>query len=475
MIRLVHLAGSREGQVDQSPKDLLRLGRAPDCDVRFDPALERSVSSHHAELRRRREGWELVDTQSSNGTFVNGRAVRRQLIQPGDVISLGGEHGPQLRFEFAPPSRPVIAGPPPDATVADAARVAVQRARAERQTRSSGHTMLFVVDAIEQALSVRRARWRRWALGLGTLALVVIAVLGGTALHLNAQLSRLIDRKEDIDRRIAGLQERIAQTPPDDPLLPELVAQLELYSGEGRTVTRELERTDDGRKAMQRAGLDSSGDFLDRELRRILAEFDASDVYAVPPHFKQRVQHYLDELKRRPPRAVWERRRRHWPMIQQAFATEKLPETLAYVAWQESHFDPAACSPVGARGMWQFMPATGRRYGLRVPAECSRTCDCGDDDERLHPEKATRAAARYLGDLLAEFGMESFMLAIASYNKGEGGMRRVLREQRLRRRHERDFWHLYYRKLLPEETMEYVPRIIAAAIAAQHPEQFGLE
>ena len=125
---------------------------------------------------------------------------------------------------------------------------------------------------------------------------------------------------------------------------------------------------------------------------------------------------------------------------------------------------------------------TGRRYGLHIdtafdsckPAGNSQYCPCGGTDERTDPYKAAKAGAKYLGDLLAEFGIESFMLAIASYNKGEDGMRKILREKKLRRRTDRDFWHLYYFKLLPEETLEYVPRIIAAAIVGRNPQQFGL-
>src|SRR4030081_1626789 len=91
---------------------------------------------------------------------------------------------------------------------------------------------------------------------------------------------------------------------------------------------------------------------------------------------------------------------------------------MGYVAWVESQFDPYAESSAHAKGMWQFMPDSARRFGLRV-----------DDrvDERTDVAKSTRAAARYLAQLLAQFGGDSFMLAIAAYNKGENGLMRVLR------------------------------------------------
>jgi membrane-bound lytic murein transglycosylase D len=89
-------------------------------------------------------------------------------------------------------------------------------------------------------------------------------------------------------------------------------------------------------------------------------------------------------------------------------------------------------------------------------------------------QKETHIAAKYLYDLLAQFGSDSFMLAIASYNKGENGMLKVLREVGFRK-DQRDFWHLYRLKKLPEETMEYVPQILAAAIIGNDPKKYGLE
>jgi membrane-bound lytic murein transglycosylase D len=99
-------------------------------------------------------------------------------------------------------------------------------------------------------------------------------------------------------------------------------------------------------------------------------------------------------------------------------------------------------------------------------------------DQRTDVSLQTRAAVRYLAGLMAEFGEDSFMLAMASYNKGENGVRRVLRKVAMTpggyKRQKRDFWHLYRLKFLPEETREYVPKILAAAIACANPEKYGL-
>ena len=123
-----------------------------------------------------------------------------------------------------------------------------------------------------------------------------------------------------------------------------------------------------------------------------------------------------------------------------------------------------------AKGMWQFIDFRAREMGLRVDSRL---------DERTDVVKSTRAAAKYLANLLAEFGSDSFMLAIASYNKGENGMRRILHQIAQEpggfRKEKRDFWHLYRLKKLPEETLEYVPQILAAAIISNNPQKYGLE
>ena len=113
---------------------------------------------------------------------------------------------------------------------------------------------------------------------------------------------------------------------------------------------------------------------------------------------------------------------------------------------------------------------TARSYNLRVDQKM---------DERFDAPKETRAAARYLANLLAEFGEDSFMLAMASYNRGESGVRRVLHQIAQEpggfKKERRDFWHLYRLKKLPEETREYVPKVIAAAIVSMNAQRYGLE
>ncbi|HEX4949886.1 MAG TPA: transglycosylase SLT domain-containing protein [Blastocatellia bacterium] len=125
---------------------------------------------------------------------------------------------------------------------------------------------------------------------------------------------------------------------------------------------------------------------------------------------------------------------------------EQLPVEVLSVALVESGFNPLALSPKGARGLWQLMPATARRYGLTVEP---------DNDHRIHPEFATRAAARYLRDLYRLFG--DWPLALAAYNAGEGRVQRIIKQTGLR-----TFEEMARRGLLPLETRKYVPAVLAA-------------
>jgi membrane-bound lytic murein transglycosylase D len=215
----------------------------------------------------------------------------------------------------------------------------------------------------------------------------------------------------------------------------------------------------------------NAGDELDREIRAILRQFDA-ETYAVPPIFKERLRYHIDVLLKSnvATREVYQRKVQYWPLISKNFRALELPEVMGYVAWTESRFDPRARSRAGAVGMWQMMAPSARDLGLRVE---------GKVDERTDVDKQTKAAARHLANLLAEFGEDAFMLAMASYNRGENGVRAVLHKIAATpggfKRQNRDFWHLYRMKLLPPETREYVPKILAAAVICSNPQRYGLE
>jgi membrane-bound lytic murein transglycosylase D len=146
-------------------------------------------------------------------------------------------------------------------------------------------------------------------------------------------------------------------------------------------------------------------------------------------------------------------------VITQVLKEQGLPTDLYYLALIESGFSNNATSHASAAGMWQFMKPTGKRYGLQVDHYA---------DERRDPIRATRAAAQYLNDLHNVF--QSWYLAMAAYNAGEMRIMNAIMNG-----NSRDFWSLVKAKKLPKETMNYIPKFLAAVIIGHNPEHYGFE
>ncbi len=234
-------------------------------------------------------------------------------------------------------------------------------------------------------------------------------------------------------------------------------------------------RRDEGRALLRQAGeviaaAAPDGDakqqdpFLREYLREITKELVALDVptrsFAVAPidgsfvagnySAQQRVAAFLNYFQGRGRSRLEIGRARlasYRPMMAQVFREEGVPEWLLSVGFVESTYNTGAHSPKAAHGIWQFIPGTGDRYGLKRTAWT---------DERGNAEKSTRAAARYLRDLHALFG--DWLLAVAAYNTGENRVAKVMHRTGIR-----DFWSLAERGLLPQETINYVPSVLAAS------------
>jgi membrane-bound lytic murein transglycosylase D len=150
---------------------------------------------------------------------------------------------------------------------------------------------------------------------------------------------------------------------------------------------------------------------------------------------------------------------RYHDMIVSTLKNEGVPQDLIYLAQAESGFHPLAVSRVGARGIWQFMGSRARGYGLTHSIFV---------DDRQDPEKSTRAAAHHLKDLYNQFG--DWYLAMAAYNSGPGTVQAAVK-----RTGYADFWELYRRNVLPKETRNYVPIILAMTIVSKNLSHYGFD
>ena len=185
-------------------------------------------------------------------------------------------------------------------------------------------------------------------------------------------------------------------------------------------------------------------------------------VTTVPMDVNPKVERYVQFLLNRPSHVQRLRSRAdtYFPMIERVLAEEGVPDEMKYLAMVESALNPVARSHAAAVGMWQFISATGRAYGLRAEREI---------DDRLDPEASTRAAARHLRDLYDRFG--SWHLALAGYNCNPAVIARGVRRFEERTGQRATFWDIDH--VIPRETRAYVPMYIATALVLSNPDAYG--
>ncbi len=173
-----------------------------------------------------------------------------------------------------------------------------------------------------------------------------------------------------------------------------------------------------------------------------------------------RVRKFIREYaytRRETMKAYLSQAEQYLPMVRASARESGLPEDLAYLVLLESGADPEARSPANALGMWQFMPSTARSYGLRVDSWV---------DERLDPEKSTKAALLYLKDLYGMFGC--WRLALSAYNSGENKLNKVLCQEDAG-----EYDEICSSRRLKRETREFLPRFQAITVIAKTPLKYG--
>lgn len=174
------------------------------------------------------------------------------------------------------------------------------------------------------------------------------------------------------------------------------------------------------------------------------------------PRVRRFIRHYAYE-QRETMRKYLARAERYLPMVKEICREQGLPEDISYLFLLESGANPEARSPANALGMWQFMPATARSYGLTVDSHV---------DERLDPRKSTKAAMLYLKDLYGMFGC--WRLALSAYNSGENKLNRVLCAEDAD-----EYDEICSSRKLKRETREFFPRFQAIALIAKNPRKYG--
>ena len=220
----------------------------------------------------------------------------------------------------------------------------------------------------------------------------------------------------------------------------------------------------------------SEEDRLIFKVARIFGECEIN----VPKGFAKEVKVYITKWQssNRLARAIQRARiNGYTPIVREAMVQNYLPPQFFYLALQESNYERGIIGPKTyagiAKGIWQFIPDTANRYGLKTgPLLDVRRYD--SQDERFDFQKATMAAAKYLRDIYTTEAQASGLLVMASYNWGENRVRKLIRKMPKNPR-QRNFWELIKKHNIPKETYNYVYYIFSAAVIGENPKLFGFE
>ncbi len=450
------------------------VGRDHDCDVRVNDV---HVSRKHVAASFEKGIWRLKDLNSANGMFVDDKRVDTISVDASASIRLGAA-GPVLLFEVEGAAASHRATLP----------ATVQQGGGETRLLASYEERYFGSKAGDErvggrTLMIRRAfqnvqkKQRRQYWALVALAGVAISAGIGYAVYKHVQEARqqevaeeLFYQMKTLDVDLARLEQRLA------PADQEGRQQIRGY----RARRRELESTYD--KFLTVLNLyDSHLSEEDRLILRITRRFGECEL-AAPSEYIKEVKNYIrkwqstDRFRNSVQTA---QDRGYTKQIAEELMAQNLPPQYFYLAMQESSFNPfVSGKPTRwgiAKGMWQFIPETGARYGLTIgPLKAAS----GPDplDERFDWKKATRAASLYIKDIYATDAQASGLLVIASYNWGEQRIIDLLKTMP-ENPQERNFWKVLekYRSRVPDQTYDYVFNIVSAAVIGENPRLFGFQ
>ena len=442
------------------------IGRERGCDVEV---ADTHVSRRHAEVLLVNGTWIIRDLQSSNGLFVNGRRVDSAPIGHGIEATLGLD-GPTLSIEPEKFAHPSSDDPEPsDDESLDSYAQRYFASNEDDEDESVGGRTLMIRKAFQK---VQQQQRRRQRFIVAAIALIALGA-GGYGLYVHRALGRQTEQAKEIfyqmkaqDLIVVDLERKVAQsdTPGQQQIAAYMAARRRMAEDYDRYVAELFDRKLNEKEK------------LVLRVTRMFGECDA----AAPPDYIGEVMRYVEKWRSTRRYATALKRAQDSGYVQRiaaAFVEQNLPPQYFYLAMQESDFDPYRSGPPTrwgiAKGMWQFIPETGNRYGLRIgPLAAQGVMDQSDD--RFNWEKATPAAARYIKDIYSTDAQASGLLVMASYNWGEWRVIDYLRKMPQNPR-DRNFWKFLaqYGKQLPFQTYEYVFSIVSAAVIGENPRLFG--
>lgn len=469
-------AGTNQTDVrDYRFQAAFRIGRGDDCELQIQDS---HVSRQHVAVAHANGQWWIRDLGSSNGIFANGQRVDTAAIGQGLQVRLGVQ-GPFVVFEVEQPQStplgrmPAAPGPPAGASETMVMASYAEKYFAEDKAGEAvGERTMMIRKAFHK---VQKKQKRKYGWIVGAVGAVALAVAGyAYYAHQEMAKQKLVAQEifyamKSLDVDIANVERLVGETGN-----LQGKDQIRKYLERRRQMQSNYEKFASGIKLYDRQLTEE-----ERLILRVTRMFGECEL-AAPPEYLTEVGNYIKKWQSSPRYANAIRlaqEKGYVKRIADEFLAQNLPPQFLYLAMQESNFDEFISGPETykgyAKGMWQFIPETGEKYGLKIgPLAEFRRPDPMDD--RHNWEKATNAAARYIKDIYSTDAQASGLLVMASYNWGEHKVVKLLQTMPANPR-DRNFWKLLeqYRDKLPDETYNYVFYIVSAAVIGENPRMFG--
>jgi len=457
---LVHV---KKGQVLRTDERFIFsfiLGRSEQSDVQFSDTV---VSSRHAAVVWEEGQWWLRDLGSKNGTYLGDDRLNDRIPLPvGEEVRLAF-NGPVVEFEIEGQKKDHAAEGQKTVLMAEPIAETVF----EQEERPIGERTRFIINKEVAKVSQKHAQEKKiYLVAIGAITLLFFCVVIVALWQIN--------KRDELDAQ-AG---EVFYAAKSIELNLRSQAKFDELSVQKRNADAAYKAIVTERGSVSEAKLGREV-YLIHKVAREFGEFDAR----MPQAFIDSVKQYISYLKngqRYRKGIILAKERGYIATIVKRLEEQYLPRQFFYLAFQESGFDTATCGipikklgNICAKGMWQFIPETARKYDLRTGSRFYRH---GFDptDERHNFEKSTRAAALYLRELYETDAQASGLLVMACYNWGEDNILEIVRQMPKNPR-ERNFWRLMKTHKIPQETRKYVFYIVSAAVIGEDPRFFGFD
>jgi membrane-bound lytic murein transglycosylase D len=443
------------------------IGREDSCELQI---LSPGISRRHAEVYYEKGRWWIRDLQSANGTFLNGQKITEIPIGQSTKVVLGTGDASLLlsTAEISADAGTIREAPPSVSMVIN-----------QYFTPESGHPAGEHTKLIRSAFKLLQSQQKKkYLLIIGGVLLVAVILAGYAYLqHQEVKKQKTLATQifydmKSLELELAKLQEK-AQAEKDEATLGKL-EQI-------RNRQAELNRSYDKFLEQLHFYEDSKWSETDRVILHVARLYGECEL-GMPQEFLDEVYKYIKEWKKtnRMQKALAVARENGFNQtVSRIMLEHHLPPQFFYLALQESDYKIKTIGPPTrfgiAKGVWQFIPATAARYGLKTgPLVGLPKYD--PRDERFHFEKSTRAAALYIRDIYNTEAQASGLLVMASYNWGERRVVELIEKMPLNPQ-QRNFWELLrlYRGEIPRQTNDYVFYIFSAAVIGENPPLFGFD